>query len=174
MMRKTGILTICIFVIILIECKSVFPKTINESIIRQIAENFLTRRGSIQTHLLKKQVSYEIYKIEQIKDPQDNTLIAHIVRVQPTGFVIISPEPNDKPVIAYSFHNDWNVELRVGHWIYDLLKLDLDLRKEISGESYPQSMQITTRDEVFQTDSYDYYSWPDHYDHGTKIGWGWL
>jgi len=129
-MRKLIILIINIFILILFSYESSLAKTVDEDIIRQIAQIFLKEKSTIYTRALNKQMIYSIDKIEQLNHLTDNSFLAYIIYIQPKGFLIISPLPGNDPVVAYTFNHNWNPNINKNDFIYTLLCLDLNLRKE--------------------------------------------
>ena len=174
-MRKSGILIINVFIIIFFFCVSAFSKTNDQDVIRQIAKKFLSRKSVIHTQTLKKQIAYEIDTIESLKDPGDSTVLIHVVKIHPKGFLLISPYTNGNPIIGYSFHSNWNGNISKKHPLYTLLMLNRNKRRDNHSQSYPLDYPTNSFESKsdLNTDDYDIsqvFSFPEYY---TETG-GWV
>ena len=131
----------CLIILVLLFGNLALSNIAGESSIRNIAQNFLDYRQFKPRHTLEIQSAYTISGIEQLRNSSDNTVIAYIIKVKPKGFLIISPNLDEKSVIAYSFCNNWDSGITKDNFLYQLLTLDLNLRKnkfsKLNSQTYP-------------------------------------
>lgn len=73
---------------------------------------------------------YSISGIEILTDEDTGDILAYIVRLNPAGHITISSDTDIRPVIAYSYHNDFIMEDCLGNIPLHMLTADMKLRRE--------------------------------------------
>ncbi len=100
----------------------------------QITEKNIDRKTSAIAELFLKQnaskKNYSILKIE--KQELINHAWVYLVRLKPTGFIIISPA-SVSPILAYSFKNDYSILPEEQH-VLDILLHGIFMQKSVSGQ----------------------------------------
>ena len=133
-MKKSYRYIMFLIMVILLCGECALSRIDNVSSIRHIAQNFLNHKKSMHTQTLIKQIDYTIDRMEQLIKSSDNTVLAYIVKVKPKGFLIISPQLDQDPVIAYSFRHNWHSGITEDHPLYYIITMDLKLRGENSDQ----------------------------------------
>ncbi len=172
-MRKLNLIFVLFFTLLIYEFS--FSKLAQKNEVQNLAKNFLAYKSSLQTSALKKQVLYSINRIEELKDPNTNELLAFIVNVNPKGFLIVSPDTNMEPIIAYSFRHNWSSDTSQNNVFYQILVQNLKARKEKMYELSP--VRIKKNNTKWKTgfrsgisEKLNSYQWPEG-DSTTTGGW---
>lgn len=86
-----------------------FAKAIESTDALHVAENFLVQRQhtkKIQRAWSGSTVSFNT----SLQDATSKKVIAFVFDVKPKGFIIVSPDIDVEPIIAYTFHNNWDAD----------------------------------------------------------------
>ena len=122
----SGILTLFL---ILVLVPFSFAKTIYLNDAIQAGENFLSAQ---KLNLPTTKFSSETQVCDLIQNVQklqiDGRLIAYVLNFNPVGYVAISPDTNIRPIIAYSFKNNFPIEDTPENVLLHLLKWDMENR----------------------------------------------
>jgi hypothetical protein len=116
--------------------------------------------------------------IESLHDPKTGTILAHIVHMQPNGFVVFSNDRGIEPVIAYSFDGHFSPDTTSENHFYHMLIRDLSSRMQVLAET-PHDVKKQNLEKWNRLDSGEdlYFSasgfqqWPAQ---GTTYTGGWV
>ena len=135
---------IVIFSPIEVFCKSVIQKDLTT-----VANHFLKTRLNENPRFISKQVSLKIDSIGGISPAGKHKDLGYIVNLTPKGFLILSPDTDMEPVIAYSYRNNWSSDTSKANHFYQWLVSDLKARME-SLDQLPEKIRLKNN-EKWQT-----------------------
>lgn len=98
-------------------CLRLFAMPVTNKDVENAADFFIEMESS--NHIVEK--------ISEYKNDED-ALIAYIAKLSPVGYIVISTDNDIEPIIAYSFKNDFEFNLKIDHPIHTLLNTDLTAR----------------------------------------------
>ncbi|MCF8305000.1 MAG: C10 family peptidase [Ignavibacteriales bacterium] len=142
----------------------------------QLNESNALATGKAKIFQLEKNTDFTISCAEKIFNEQGNILF-FVLRLKPTGYVVVSGREELPPVIAYSFTDQFG-ELNDENILLSLLKVDLELRTG-NLNFIPQKMKeerIEQRNQMLQAENtkelrQGFHQWPPE---GTSPTGGWL
>ena len=117
-----------ILFLLLLFSKQTHSQTITLDNINSVANNFIERRIDLNKSVLHKQLVYKIDKIHDLKTQETNEIIAYVVSLTPTGFIVLSSSRDVDPIIAYSFSHVWNSDTTKSNILFQILSNDLTNR----------------------------------------------
>ena len=119
---------------LLFVCSSVaFAAPITPTMAEKVGSNFLKAQDGIQGSAFEKRdvQGYENHAIKtvgEIKSDGKRDILAYVFSLEPKGFVVVSPDTDITPIIAYSFEGNFDWENSPNNILLDMLKQDMQNR----------------------------------------------
>jgi hypothetical protein len=158
--------------------KFVYADKATKNDAKQVAENFLLHKSMTSKLSLSKQVVRSIKEIVELTELNANEILAHIVEIEPNGFVVISSDTDIEPVIAYSFRNNWCPDTSCANILYHMLKNDMKLRRKAINNLPDSSKRKNNlkwdnfiQKSLNKATGYSFKQWPEE---GTTSTGGWI
>ena len=172
---KFNILLALIFFIVFSNVS--FSKSVSKEKILKLVGNFIEQRSISSDFALAKKGPLNIESIDALTISQTNDVFAYLVNLSPTGFVVIAPDTDIEPIIAYSFRHNWAADTSQSNIFYQILKTDLNLRLKYL-DQIPDYIRSTNNqlwqdylNNNTQLQSDEFQQWPQE---GTTLTGGWL
>ena len=138
-MRKTSLL-IRAFIAFGIPDVS-FAEPVSPEIIEKIAKYWIKNNASFKKERHKKpNLKFEIKSVEKIFLDSEE-LPAYIVKLEPTGYLIISADDDLPSILSYSQNSGIDLSLDKNNGFRQLLKNDLKAGKEVIGDKKSKTIQ---------------------------------
>jgi len=176
--RKSNLILAIVFFYVLLFNELASTRIVSKNIVQNIAQNFLTQKRITQSATLEKQIGKTINRIEELNDPIDSATVAYIVNIEPKGFLVISPDTDLEPIVAYSFRHNWNSDTSRVNILYQILVKDMKMRKEVLLELPVEVIKqnnrkwqerLTQKSEILE--GYSFQQWPEQ---GSTTTGGWV
>ena len=119
--------------------------------------------------------SLDCFSIESINSyTSNNELVFHIININPNGFVLISADYLIRPVLAYSFNENYrDEELPVNiKYLFELYSRQLQEEKEVRNEAeeYIANDNDALNPNEFDASKMYAYNWDDYFKLDAKWG----
>jgi hypothetical protein len=157
-MKKKVSISFLILLLFLTFSNKLIAAPVSENTALHVAENFLT------SHQLKPDVpklkgtasiaDFSVNKTDVIT--QDNTLLAYVLHLAPEGYIVVSPDTDIHPIIAYSYEGNFQMTESSENVIQNLVKWDMTSRIKHLAEFSDERKTINNQhweDFLYQTQS---------------------
>jgi len=167
-MKVKKIYLIGILFLILVFPSLLFAVPINLSTAENVAE--------FQLVVKEKTDDYTISNITIFQNDEGDTL-AYIANLEPFGFIIVTPDTDITPILAYSFKCNFPMDDDKNNILYHLVKNDMELRLQaISDTTFPKIQKNNQLWEYYINEDPEYLEqerdqWPPE---GTTPTGGWV
>ena len=119
-----------IIVIIFSSVQLLFSQTVSQEMVNAVARNFLTQHQQMVLRKKLMKTDLTVSRIQILKEPKAEILLAHIINLNPKGFIVLSNDQSIEPVIAYSFNSNFSMDTTSNNILYHMIIKDMKLRKE--------------------------------------------
>jgi len=168
-MKTKKIYLIGILFIILVFQSLLFAVPIDLNIAEDVAD--------FQLVVKEKTDDYSFSNITVFQNDEGDTL-AYIANLEPYGFIIVTPNTDITPILAYSFNCNFPRDDDENNILYHMVKNDMELRLQaISDTTFPKIQENNDLWNKYISEDIDYFldsdfqQWPEE---GTTATSGWI
>ena len=163
-MKKISIIVILLLLLSI----SLFAKPVNKELSDKVVQAKL---------IVDNQTNYSINNYTKIFS-KDGKLSAHLYSLNPQGFILVSIDTDLKPIVGYSYRNNFSTKDDPNNISYQWIRSEMQLHKKaISNmeENFKQKNNLTWQ--KYETADYSYFEtkdrqiWPEP---GTTATGGWI
>ena len=110
-----------------------FAKPATVTMVEEVARTHLTVQDEVERKILEKKgikeyQEHTIADTRELKDGETGEVLAYVLDLEPKGFIVVSPDTDISPVIAYSFRCDFPLEAPEPNPLLDLVRWDMENR----------------------------------------------
>ncbi|UCE07983.1 MAG: Spi family protease inhibitor, partial [bacterium] len=170
-MRKRKLVSVLLVFFAIFLNKYSYARQVDKNEVERVAASFLNWQSKTTINQFPKQITRRIISIEGLQDQENPQVLAHIVYIQPEGFLIVSTDTNIEPIIAYSFRHHWCTDTSSENILQRMIIRDLKLRKQyLDAHNVGGVEKINIKwEKGFQSQTFQ--QWPER---GTTGTGGWL
>ena len=112
-----------------------FAEPVTDTIAEEVGSTFLKAQDGIERSIFEKRdaqryENHSISTVTELKNDATGDLLAYVFALEPKGFVVVSPDTDITPIIAYSFEGNFNWEDSENNVLLDMLAQDMQNRLE--------------------------------------------
>lgn len=111
-----------------------FSEPVNQKMVQEVGithlkaqKKFWLKKPLLAPEVFLKGQQYSILNIQEIKN-SDGRVLAYILNLTPEGFIVISPDTDIRPIIAYSFKGKFPIEEHRNNVLLHMVKWDMENR----------------------------------------------
>jgi hypothetical protein len=102
-------------------------------------------KGAAQGEAAIQWPGHVISDVRELKSGETGDILAYVFALEPKGFVVVSPDTDITPVIAYSFEGDFNWEASEHNALLNILTYDM--KQRMAGlSSLPEDLKDRNQD----------------------------
>jgi len=115
--KKGFLLVICLLFVF---SSVAFAEPVTTTIAEAVGSTFLKAQDPVEQSILDKRNAqgdtaqryqdHSILNVIEIRNEVTGALLAYVFALEPKGFVVVSPDTDITPIIAYSFEGNFNWE----------------------------------------------------------------
>jgi len=117
-----------VFVILNLFLDSAIGDSINEDVAKKVGR---VQLEIMQNLSLRKNISsYQRSNVSKITPltNEDNTIVAYVISISPVGYILVAPDTDIRPIIAYSFAENFSFEKKAENFLLHLISYDMNNR----------------------------------------------
>ena len=107
-----------------------FSQPVSQEMVDEVSRNFLAQHRQMVIKKKFIKAAPAISKIQILKEPKTEIPLAHVINLNPKGFIVLSNDQGIEPVIAYSFNSNFSMDTTHQNILYHMVIKDMTLRKE--------------------------------------------
>ena len=124
-MRKIRSIGAILILVLVTFTGVIFAKKIDLSMAQQVGAVEFQVRKQIRLIQALPAVEYSIQTVRLLEDTDTGEVLSYILDLKPKGFVAISTDTDIRPVIAYSYYNDFSMKDLERNVLFYMLKQDM-------------------------------------------------
>lgn len=124
-MRKIRSIGAILILVLVTFTGVIFAKKIDLSMAQQVGAVEFQVRKQISLIQALPAVEYSIQTVRLLEDTDTGEVLSYILDLKPKGFVAISTDTDIRPVIAYSYYNDFSMKDLERNVLFYMLKEDM-------------------------------------------------
>jgi len=117
-----------------------YAAPVTDTIAEKVGSAFLTAQDSLERSIIENRnaqgeavepyADHAISGVNELRDEGTGEVLAYVFALEPMGFVVVSPDTDITPIIAYSFEGDFNWEDSEHNALLHMLTYDMRSRIE--------------------------------------------